>query len=179
LFSRIQKFLKKKRYIGKLITYIKMNRTKHIAQFESFRGDPRIGTPNPNAGFREGSNDYRNGVICIGDYGGGGLAVGTINSLSEAAYIRELEQFVPTDNVYGDDYTSQIGIDVFEGSDNPGAFVSFSDDQFTLHESGETYKAKEDSFVFTIPNGKFLVLIDGYGQYELLTAKEVKDYFGR
>jgi hypothetical protein len=156
-----------------------MNKTKHIAQFESFRGDQRIGTPNPNAGFREGTNDYMNGVICIGDYGGGGLAVGTINSRSEAAYIRELEQFVPADNVYGDDYTSQIGIDVFEGSDNPGAFVSFSDDQFTLHESGETYKAKEDSFVFTIPNGKFLVLTNGYAEYELLTAKEVKDYFGR
>jgi len=156
-----------------------MNKTKHIAQFESFREDQRIGTPNPNAGFKEGSNDYTKGVICIADYGGGGLAVGTTNSLSEAAYIRELEQFVPADNVYGDDYTSQIGIDVFKGSGDAGSFVTFDDNQFTLHESGETYKASEGSFVFTIPNGKFLVLTDGYGSYELLTAKEVKDYFGR
>ena len=156
-----------------------MNKTKHIAQFESFREDSRIGTPNPNAGFREGSNDYRNGVICISDMGGGGLAVGTINSQADAAYIRELEQFVPSDNVYGDDYANQLGIQVFENYGDAGSFVTFDDNQFTLHESGETYKAKEDSFVFTITNGTFLVLTDGYGQYELLTAKEVKDYFGR
>jgi hypothetical protein len=156
-----------------------MKKTKHIAQFESFREDPRIGKPNPNAGFKEGSNDYRNGVICIADMGGGGLAVGTINSPSEAAYLRELEQFVPKDNVYGDDYASQISIQVFENQGDAGSFVTFDDNQFTLHESGETYKAKEDSFVFTITNGTFLVLTDGYGQYELLTAKEVKDYFGR
>ena len=78
-----------------------MKKTQHVAQFESFRDDPRIGTPNPNAGFGEGSNDYRNGVICIFDGGGGGIAVGTINSQAEAAYIRELEQFVPGDKVYG------------------------------------------------------------------------------
>jgi hypothetical protein len=156
-----------------------MKKTQHIAQFESFREDPRIGRPNPNAGFREGSNNYRNGVICIFDGGGAGLAVGTINSQADAAYIRELEQFVPSDNVYGDDYADQLGIQVFENYGDAGSFVTFDDQQFTLHESGETYKAKEDSFVFTIPNGKFLVLTNSYAEYELLTAKEVKDYFGR
>jgi len=141
-----------------------MKKTQHIAQFESFREDSRMGT-----GFREGSNDYRNSVICIFDGDGGGLAVGTVNSPSDVAYIRELEQF----------QEEEIGIEVFENYGDAGSFVTFDDQQFTLHESGETYKAKEDSFVFTIPNGKFLTLIDGYGQYELLTAKEVKDYFGR
>ena len=158
-----------------------MSKTKHIAQFESFRDDPRIGTPNPNAGFGEGSNDYRNGVICIFDGGGGGIAVGTINSQAEAAYIRELEQFVSSsgDGVYGDDYDNELGMQVFENYGDAGSFVTFDDQQFTLYQSGETYKAKEDSFVFTIPNGKFLVLTNGYNDYELLTAKETKDYFGR
>ena len=158
-----------------------MKKTQHIAQFESFRDDPRIGTPNPNAGFREGSNDYRNGVICIFDGGGGGIAVGTINSQAEAAYIRELEQFVSSsgDGVYGDDYDNELGMQVFENYGDAGSFVTFDDQQFTLYQSGETYKAKEDSFVFTIPNGKFLVLTNGYNDYELLTAKETKDYFGR
>ena len=158
-----------------------MKKTQHIAQFESFRDDPRIGTPNPNAGFGEGSNDYRNGVICIFDGGGGGIAVGTINSQAEAAYIRELEQFVSSsgDGVYGDDYDNELGMQVFENYGDAGSFVTFDDQQFTLYQSGETYKAKEDSFVFTIPNGKFLVLTNGYNDYELLTAKETKDYFGR
>ena len=151
-----------------------MKKTQHIAQFESFRDGPRIGTPNPNAGFGEGSNDYRNGVICIFDGGGGGIAVGTINSQAEAAYIRELEQ-----GVYGDDYDNELGMQVFENYGDAGSFVTFDDQQFTLYQSGETYKAKEDSFVFTIPNGKFLVLTNGYNDYELLTAKETKDYFGR
>ena len=137
-----------------------MKKTQHIAQFESFREDSRMGTELHN---------YRGGVICIFDGGGGGLAVGTVNSLSDVAYISELEQY----------QDQEIGIEVFENYGDAGSFVSFSDEQFTLHESGETYKAKEDSFVFTIPNGKFLVLTDGYGSYELLTAKEVKDYFGR
>ena len=150
-----------------------MKKTQHIAQFESFRDDPRIGTPNPNAGFREGSNNYRNGVICIFDGGGGGIAVGTINSQAEAAYIRELEQ-----GVYGDDYDNELGMQVFENYGDAGSFVTFDDQQFTLYQSGETYKAKEDSFVFTIPNGKFLVLTNGYNEYELLTAKEVRDWFG-
>ena len=158
-----------------------MKKTQHIAQFESFRDDPRIGTPNPNAGFGEGSNDYRNGVICIFDGGGGGIAVGTINSQAEAAYIRELEQFVSSsgDGVYGDDYDNELGMQVFENYGDAGSFVTFDDQQFTLYQSGETYKAKEDSFVFTIPNGKFLVLTNGYNDYELLTAKETKDYFGK
>lgn len=158
-----------------------MKKTQHVAQFESFRDDPRIGTPNPNAGFGEGSNDYRNGVICIFDGGGGGIAVGTINSQAEAAYLRELEQFVSSsgDGVYGDDYDNELGMQVFENYGDAGSFVTFDDQQFTLYQSGETYKAKEDSFVFTIPNGKFLVLTNGYNDYELLTAKETKDYFGR
>ena len=158
-----------------------MKKTQHIAQFESFRDDPRIGTPNPNAGFGEGSNDYRNGVICIFDGGGGGIAVGTINSQAEAAYLRELEQFVSSsgDGVYGDDYDNELGMQVFENYGDAGSFVTFDDQQFTLYQSGETYKAKEDSFVFTIPNGKFLVLTNGYNDYELLTAKETKDYFGK
>lgn len=147
-----------------------MKKTKHIAQFESF---------SEGSAFRESFNDYMNGVICIADYGGGGLAVGTLNSRSDASYIQELEQFVPKDRTYGKDYSSQIGIDVFGSSGEPGSFVSFSDGQFTLHESGETYKASDDSYVFTIPNGMFLVLTDGYGSYDLLTAKEVRDYFGR
>ena len=155
-----------------------MKKTQHIAQFESFRDDPRIGTPNPNAGFRGGSNDYRNGVICIFDGGGGGLAVGTINSQTDAAYLRELEQFVSSDDVYGDDYANELGMQIFKDYGDAGSFVTFDDQQFTLHQSGETYKAKEDSFVFTIPNGKFLVLTNGYNEYELLTAKEVRDWFG-
>ena len=156
-----------------------MNRTNHIAQFESFREDPRIGTPNPNAGFREGSNDYMNGVICIADMGGGGLAVGTINSLSEAAYLRELEQFVPKDNVYGDDYANQISIQVLPGMGDTSEFACFSEGVFDLYKIGDNFKVPDDSYVFTIPNGKFLVLTNGYAEYELLTAKEVKDYFGR
>ena len=67
---------------------------------------------------------------------------------------------------------------VFKDYGDAGSFVTFDDQQFTLHQSGETYKAKEDSFVFTIPNGKFLVLTNGYNEYELLTAKEVRDWFG-
>lgn len=156
-----------------------MKRSKHIALFESFREDPRIGTPNPNAGFREGSNDYTRGVICIADMGGGGLAVGTLNSRSDAAYIQELEEFVPADNVYGADYASQISIDVFPNSGDGGEFVSFTDQQFNIHRLGETYRVTDNGFVFTIPNGSFLVLKDGYGQYELLTAKEVRDFFSR
>jgi hypothetical protein len=156
-----------------------MNKTKHIAQFESFRGDQRIGTPNYNAGFREGSNDYTKGVICIADYGGGGLAVGTLNSRSDAAYIQELEQFVPKDRVYGDDYTSQMGIQVFPGMGDTSEFACFSDGSFSIHSVGDTFKVPNDSYVFTIPNGMFLVLTDGYGQYDLLTAKEVRDYFAR
>ena len=155
-----------------------MNKTKHIAQFESFRDDPRIGTPNPNAGFRGGSNDYRNGVICIFDGGGGGLAVGTINSQTEAAYIRELEQFVPGDKVYGDDYAQQISIQVFPALGDTSEFACFSEGVFDLYKIGDNFKVQEDSFVFTIPNGKFLVLTNGYNEYELLTAKEVRDWFG-
>ena len=155
-----------------------MNKTKHIAQFESFRDDPRIGTPNPNAGFREGSNDYRNGVICIVDMGGGGLAVGTINSQTEAAYIRELEQFVPGDKVYGDDYAQQISIQVFPDLGDTSEFACFSEGVFDLYKIGDNFKVPEDSFVFTIPNGKFLVLTNGYNEYELLTAKETRDWFG-
>jgi hypothetical protein len=156
-----------------------MKKTKHIAQFESFREDPRIGSPNSNAGFREGSNDYTNGVICIADYGGGGLAVGTLNSRSDAAYIRELEKFVPKDNVYGDDYASQISIQVFPAMGDTSEFACFSEGVFDLYKIGDNFKVPDDSYVFTIPNGKFLVLTNGYAEYELLTAKEVKDYFGR
>ena len=155
-----------------------MSKTQHIAQFESFRDDPRIGTPNPNAGFRGGSNDYRNGVICIFDGGGGGLAVGTINSQTEAAYIRELEQFVPGDKVYGDDYAQQISIQVFPALGDTSEFACFSEGVFDLYKIGDNFKVSEDSFVFTIPNGKFLVLTNGYNEYELLTAKEVRDWFG-
>jgi len=164
---------------NKLITYIKMKKTKHIAQFESFRGDPKIGAPNINAGFREGSNDYRNGVICIADMGGGGFGVGTINSPSEAAYLRELEQFVPKDNVYGDDYATQLSIQVFPAMGDTSEFACFSEGVFDLYKIGDNFKVPDDSYVFTIPNGKFLILTNGYAEYELLTAKEVRDYFGR
>lgn len=158
-----------------------MNKTKHIAQFESFREDQRIGTPNSNAGFKEGSNDYRNGVICIVDMDGGGLAVGTINSLSEEAYLRELEQFVPKDNVYGDKgdkYDRQISIQVLPAMGDTSEFACFSEGVFDLYKIGDNFKVPDDSYVFTITNGKFLVLTNGYAEYELLTAKEVKDYFG-
>ena len=156
-----------------------MKKTKHIAQFESFRGDPKIGAPNINAGFREGSNDYRNGVICIADMGGGGFGVGTINSPSEAAYLRELEQFVPKDNVYGDDYATQLSIQVFPAMGDTSEFACFSEGVFDLYKIGDNFKVPDDSYVFTIPNGKFLILTNGYAEYELLTAKEVRDYFGR
>ena len=157
-----------------------MNKTKHIAQFESFREDPRIGTPNINAGFSEGSNDYTKGIVCIGDMGGGGLAVGTINSRSDAAYIQELEQYVPKDNVYGDDYANQINIQVIQGTgDGDNEFVCFADGVFDIYEAGDNFKVPSGGYVFTITQGKFLVLQDGYGQYELLTAKEVRDWFGR
>lgn len=156
-----------------------MKKTNHIEQFESFRGDSMIGTPNSNAGFKEGSNDYMNGIICIADYGGGGLAVGTINNRSDAAYIQGLEQFVPRDKVYGDDYAQQIGIQVFPGLGDTSEFVCFSEGVFDVYKIGDNFKVTDDSFVFTIPNGKFLVLINGYAEYELLTAKEVSDYFAR
>ena len=156
-----------------------MKKTNHIEQFESFRDDSMIGTPNSNAGFKEGSNNYTQGVICIADYGGGGLAVGAINSRQDAAYIQELEQFVPGDKVYGDDYAQQIGIDVFPGMGDTSEFVCFSDGSFDIYSIGDNFKVPDDSYVFTIPNGKFLVLTDGYAQYELLTAKEVSDYFAR
>ena len=156
-----------------------MKKTQYIAQFESFRGDPKIGAPNINAGFREGSNDYRNGVICIADMGGGGFGVGTINSPSEAAYLRELEQFVPKDNVYGDDYATQLSIQVFPAMGDTSEFACFSEGVFDLYKIGDNFKVPDDSYVFTIPNGKFLILTNGYAEYELLTAKEVRDYFGR
>ena len=154
-----------------------MKKTQHIAQFESFRDD--LGFSNPNAGFREGSNDYRNGVICIADMGGGGFGVGTINSPSEAAYLRELEQFVPKDNVYGDDYATQLSIQVFPAMGDTSEFACFSEGVFDLYKIGDNFKVPDDSYVFTIPNGKFLILTNGYAEYELLTAKEVRDYFGR
>jgi len=157
-----------------------MKKTKHIAQFESFREDPRIGTPNINAGFRKGTNDYTQGIVCIGDMGGGGLAVGTLNSKQDAAYIQELEEFVPADNVYGDDYTSQISIQVIPGTgDGDNEFVCFEGGVFDIYGAGDDFKVPSGGYVFTIPNGKFLVLQDGYNQYELLTAKETADWFGR
>ena len=125
------------------------------------------------------SQDYTQGIICIADYGGGGLAVGTINQRQDAAYIQELEQFVPKDKVYGDNYAEQLGIDVFPGMGDTSEFVCFSDGSFDIYSIGDNFKVPDDSYVFTIPNGKFLVLTDGYGQYELLTAKETRDYFAR
>lgn len=135
-----------------------MKKPKHIALYESF-GDSGMGG--------SGSKDYTSSVICIADYGGNGLAVGTINLRSDAAYIQELEQ-----------YHEEMGIDLFPLPDS-GEFVSFTGNQFNIHRLGETYRATDDGFVFTIPNGRFLVLTDGYGQYELLTAKEVRDFFSR
>jgi hypothetical protein len=159
-----------------------MNRTNHIAQFESFREDPRIGTPNPNAGFREGSNDYTRGIVCIVDHGGGGLAVGTINNRSDAAYIRELEQYVPKDNAYGregDDYTHKISIQVIpETGDGDNQFVCFEEGVFDIYGGGDNFKVPSGGHVFTITQGKFLTLMNGYFEYDLLTAKEVRDYFG-
>lgn len=137
-----------------------MKKSKHITLYESFRDSEMRGSD---------FNDYTSGgVICIADYGGNGLAVGTINSRSDAAYIQELEQ-----------YQDEMSIDVFPNSGDGGEFVSFSDEQFNIHRLGETYRVTDDGFVFTIPNGSFLVLTDGYGQYELLTAKEVRDFFSR
>lgn len=121
------------------------------------------------------SQDYTQGVICIADYGGGGLAVGTINQKQDADYIQELEQYVPKDKVYGD----QIGIDVFPVMGDTCEFVCFSDGAFNVYKIGDNFKVPEDSYVFTIPNGKFLVLTDGYAQYELLTAKETRDWFAQ
>ena len=141
-----------------------MKKTKHISLYESFRDSGTRGSS-----LDSGSKDYTKGVICIGDMGGGGLAVGTINSRSDAAYIQELEQY----------QDQEIGIDVFPYSGDGGEFVSFTDDQFNIHRLGETYRATDNGFVFTIPNGSFLVLQDGYNQYELLTAKQVRDWFGR
>ena len=141
-----------------------MKKTKHISLYESFRDSGTRGSS-----LDSGSKDYTKGVICIADYGGGGLAVGTINSRSDAAYIQELEQY----------QDQEIGIDVFPYSGDGGEFVSFTDDQFNIHRLGETYRATDNGFVFTIPNGSFLVLQDGYNQYELLTAKQVRDWFGR
>lgn len=125
------------------------------------------------------SQDYTQGIICIADYGGNGLAVGTINQRQDAAYIQELEQYVPKDKVYGDNYAEQLGIDVFPGMGDTSEFVCFSDGTFDVYKIGDNFKVPEDSYVFTIPNGKFLVLTDGYAQYELLTAKETRDWFAR
>lgn len=133
----------------------------HIKLFEQFMGD------NPESS-RMGQ-DYTQGIICIADYGGGGLAVGTINQKQDADYIQELEQYVP----------KEIGIDVFPGMGDTSEFVCFSDGAFNVYEIGDNFKVPEDSYVFTIPNGKFLVLTDGYSQYELLTAKETRDWFAQ
>ena len=147
-----------------------MKKTKHISLYEYFSFKDSV-KDSGTRGSRidSGSKDYTKGVICIADYGGGGLAVGTINSRSDAAYIQELEQY----------QDQEIGIDVFPYSGDGGEFVSFTDDQFNIHRLGETYRATDNGFVFTIPNGSFLVLQDGYNQYELLTAKQVRDWFGR
>ena len=141
-----------------------MKKTNHISLYESFRDSGMRGSS-----LDSGSKDYTRGVICIADYNGGGLAVGTINSRSDESYIQELEQY----------QDQEIGIDVFPYSGDSGEFVSFTDDQFNIHRLGETYRVTDNGFVFTIPNGSFLVLTDGYSQYELLTAKEVKDWFSR
>ena len=152
-----------------------MKKTKHISLYESFRDSGMRGSS-----LDSGSNDYTRGVICIGDMGGGGLAVGTINSRSDAAYIQELEQYVPKDNVYGKDYADQISIQVIPGTgDGDNEFVCFEDGGFDIYGAGDNFKVPSGGYVFTIPNGRFLVLTDGYNQYELLTAKEVRDWFGR
>ena len=143
----------------------------HIKLFEQFMGD----SPE-SAGMAQ---DYTQGVICIADYGGGGLAVGTINQKQDAAYIQELEQYVPKDKVYGNKPDQQIGIDVFPGMGDTSEFVCFSDGSFNIYKIGDNFQVPDDSYVFTIPNGKFLVLTDGYGQYELLTAEETRDWFAR
>ena len=139
-----------------------MKKTNHISLYESFM-DSGMG------GSRSGSNDYTRGVICIADYAGGGLAVGTINSRSDASYIQELEQY----------QDQEIGVDVLPYSGDGGEFVSFTDEQFNIHRLGDTYRVTDNGFVFTIPNGGFLVLTDGYNQYELLSPREVRDYFSR
>jgi len=141
-----------------------MKKTNHISLYESFMDSEMRGSR-----LNSGSKDYTRGVICIADYNGGGLAVGTINSRSDESYIQELEQY----------QDQEIGIDVFPYSGDAGEFVSFTDDQFNIHRLGETYRVTDNGFVFTIPNGSFLVLTDGYNQYELLTTKEVRDYFAR
>ena len=152
-----------------------MKKTKHISLYESFRDSGTRGSS-----LDSGSKDYTKGVICIADYGGGGLAVGTINSRSDAAYIQELEQYVPKDNVYGKDYADQISIQVIPGTgDGDNEFVCFEDGGFDIYGAGDNFKVPSGGYVFTIPNGRFLVLTDGYNQYELLTAKEVRDWFGR
>ena len=154
-----------------------MKKTKHISLYEyfSFKDSGTRGSS-----LDSGSKDYTKGVICIADYGGGGLAVGTINSRSDAAYIQELEQYVPKDNVYGKDYADQISIQVIPGTgDGDNEFVCFEDGGFDIYGAGDNFKVPSGGYVFTIPNGRFLVLTDGYNQYELLTAKEVRDWFGR
>ena len=154
-----------------------MKKTKHISLYEyfSFKDSGTRGSS-----LDSGSKDYTKGVICIGDMGGGGLAVGTINSRSDAAYIQELEQYVPKDNVYGKDYADQISIQVIPGTgDGDNEFVCFEDGGFDIYGAGDNFKVPSGGYVFTIPNGRFLVLTDGYNQYELLTAKEVRDWFGR
>ena len=154
-----------------------MKKTKHISLYEyfSFKDSGTRGSS-----LDSGSKDYTKGVICIADYGGGGLAVGTINSRSDAAYIQELEQYVPKDNVYGKDYADQISIQVIPGTgDGDNEFVCFEDGGFDIYGAGDNFKVPSGGYVFTIPNGSFLVLTDGYNQYELLTAKQVRDWFGR
>ena len=52
-----------------------MNKTKHIAQFESFHEDPRIN-----------DYDYVNSIICITDYNGT-IAVGMVGNQRDRVYI--------------------------------------------------------------------------------------------
>lgn len=131
-----------------------MNKTKHIAQFESFREDPRIN-----------DYDYANSIICITDYNGT-IAVGMVGNKSDLVYIDPIME-------------SDAAVTKF----NYGVetdFVSYDvNGEFKLIAEGNRFTSG-DGYVFPIlGGGEFLVMnYSGHGSsYELVNAMELKKLF--
>ena len=131
-----------------------MNKTKHIAQFESFHEDPRIN-----------DYDYVNSIICITDYNGT-IAVGMVGNQRDRVYI---DPIMETD--------AAVTKFTYESEKD---FVSYDDNgDFELITEGTNYTSGS-GYVFPILGiGEFLVLnYSGHGSsYELVNAMELKKLF--
>jgi hypothetical protein len=138
-----------------------MNKTKHIAQFESFTQYDFDATKDPK---RPGS---LNGVICITDYSGT-IAVGSLASARDQDYIREIMEKCPDCKVTVLPYETER------------CFVSYGDDGvFELVGEGDNYKVG-NGFVFPmLDSGQFLcVFANGHSiGTELVDAKAVNKMF--